>query len=222
MTVPHYITIMWQEVRTGSDILLRSPSARRTLIWLHGLGDSADGFAPLFQQQLQLPDTNVLLLTAPQRAVTLNGGMVMNSWYDIKTLGAREINSEVLDSAERILRVIRDLPPQPIYLGGFSQGAAMSLFVALQNADLPIQGVIALSGYCFPITISAARIETPVFLYHGLDDSIIAEEKARRSYDAELGALTSKTYTTERSLAHSVSLTEIQTLKRWLLQLWST
>jgi len=34
-----------------------------------------------------VPDTcKVILPTAPQRAVTLNNGMVMNSWYDIKTL----------------------------------------------------------------------------------------------------------------------------------------
>jgi hypothetical protein len=33
-------------------------------------------------------DTKIVLLTAPIRAVTINGGMKMTSWYDIKKLSA--------------------------------------------------------------------------------------------------------------------------------------
>jgi predicted esterase len=142
--------------------------------------------------------------------------MVMNSWYDITSLGSREINSEVHDSAARILRVMSDLPPQPLYIGGFSQGAAMSLFVGLQNQDLPIRGVVALSGYCFPINVAEARAQTPVFLYHGLDDAVIPEVKARMSYEAALSRAV-KTYKTEAGLEHSVSFREIADLQQWLL-----
>jgi len=59
------------------------------LIWLHGLGDSAAGFADIFlDERFNLVPNNckVLLLTAPQRPVSLNDGMVMNSWYDIENL----------------------------------------------------------------------------------------------------------------------------------------
>jgi phospholipase/carboxylesterase len=58
-----------------------------SLIWLHGLGDSSDGFFSFFQ----FPESpvnhgcRVKLLQAPRRASSINGGMKMNSWYDIKT-----------------------------------------------------------------------------------------------------------------------------------------
>ena len=56
---------------------------------MHGLGDSAYGFLDVFMdEQFNLVPAHckVVLLTAPERPVTLNGGMVMNSWYDISEL----------------------------------------------------------------------------------------------------------------------------------------
>jgi hypothetical protein len=35
----------------------------------------------------------VILLTAPERAVTMNGGHKMNSWYDIEDLQSIKINN---------------------------------------------------------------------------------------------------------------------------------
>lgn len=46
---------------------------------MHGLGDSAEGFLPLFKMDSVIEDCRVVLLTAPIRRVTLNGGMLMNS-----------------------------------------------------------------------------------------------------------------------------------------------
>ncbi len=41
-----------------------------------------------------VPDTcKVRLLTAPERPVTLNGGMPMNSWYDIFSLRGDSMKS---------------------------------------------------------------------------------------------------------------------------------
>ena len=60
-----------------------------SLVWLHGLGDSAYGFADVFLEPSYnvVPDScKVILPTAPKRAVSCNMGMFMTSWYDIKTL----------------------------------------------------------------------------------------------------------------------------------------
>ena len=57
-----------------------------SLIWLHGLGDSSEGFCDYFQMNespLHL-GARIKLLQAPSRSVTINGGMKFNSWYDIK------------------------------------------------------------------------------------------------------------------------------------------
>lgn len=74
-----------------------------TVVWLHGLGDSAAGFVDVFynpQYQVVPNIAKVVLMTAPVRAVTLNNGMEMTSWYDIlslETLGAsKNIDMEQL------------------------------------------------------------------------------------------------------------------------------
>jgi len=67
-----------------------------SLIWLHGLGDSAYGFQDVFlDDNLNIvpPSCKVILATAPERAVTCNGGMVMTSWYDIHELGLPHTSS---------------------------------------------------------------------------------------------------------------------------------
>ena len=58
----------------------------KTLIFMHGLGDTALGFYDIFYEVGLLYDAKVVLLTAPEQAVSINMGMVMPSWYDIKSL----------------------------------------------------------------------------------------------------------------------------------------
>ena len=56
------------------------------MIFMHGLGDSAEGFRPVFGAGgplSGLKGVKVVLPTAPIRKVTLNGGIEMTSWFDI-------------------------------------------------------------------------------------------------------------------------------------------
>ena len=60
-----------------------------SLVWLHGLGDSAYGFKDAFlDEKLNIvpPSCKVILPTAPTRAVSINMGAKMTSWYDILSL----------------------------------------------------------------------------------------------------------------------------------------
>ena len=121
--------------------------AKYALIWLHGLGDSAQGFADLFlQEESRFTPANckVVLLTAPERPVTLNGGMRMNSWYDIYSLRGDHIKS--LDdlyekySREELLQSVAIVTKRldqevdllkgdstKVFIGGFSQGCALAV-----------------------------------------------------------------------------------------------
>ena len=66
--------------------MLPKADHKYSLVWLHGLGDSANGFADVFLDKRfnMVPETcKVILPTAPVQAVTCNGGMHMTSWYDI-------------------------------------------------------------------------------------------------------------------------------------------
>jgi predicted esterase len=57
------------------------------LIWLHGLGDTSEGFVDYFQMKDSplFHGAKITLLQAPWRAVTINDGEECNSWYDILT-----------------------------------------------------------------------------------------------------------------------------------------
>ena len=84
-----------KQVLPDQSIVLSPKEAHKySLIWvfinltqMHGLGDSSMGFLDLFANlPIVKPSTKVLLLQAPNRRVTINMGMEMTSWFDIKVL----------------------------------------------------------------------------------------------------------------------------------------
>ena len=101
-----------KEMIRNEDIYLIPKSGKydSVLVWMHGLGDSAKGFYPIFKGYKLLGNAKVVLLTAPKRAVTLNFGMVMTSWFDIKSLEATDekgfSQEQFRESAERIKKVL--------------------------------------------------------------------------------------------------------------------
>merc|ERR1712232_104602 len=65
-----------------------------TCIFMHGLGDTANGFAGVCHSfAVEMPHVRFICPTAPVAPVTLNGGMLMTSWYDIKGLDGRSLES---------------------------------------------------------------------------------------------------------------------------------
>ena len=75
-----------------------------TLIFLHGLGDSAHGFTDVFMDMEIVPDCfKVILPTAPRKPVSCNKGYVMNSWFDIYSL--KSGNSGVTDPTQRLQKI---------------------------------------------------------------------------------------------------------------------
>ena len=74
--------------KVDKSILLTLEKPYFSLIWLHGLGDSSAGFLDFFQMDTSpvFKGARVKLLHAPIRPVTINSGMTMPSWYDIREL----------------------------------------------------------------------------------------------------------------------------------------
>ena len=57
-----------------------------TIIFLHGLGNSAEGLVGIFEDEtngLTNKRCRVVLPTAPRCKVSIQGGYEMNSWFDI-------------------------------------------------------------------------------------------------------------------------------------------
>jgi lysophospholipase-2 len=164
-----------------------------TIIFMHGLGDTAEGwidtaadyFAPA------LPHAKFILPTAPTRPITINGGMPMPGWYDIASLGLSRA-SEKYDGIEEARTKIVELmeaelkagiQANRIVLAGFSQGGAMSLFVGLDSAHT-LAGILVMSGYLpLPSAIHTndKSLATPVLHLHGDDDRVVPLLLARES-----------------------------------------
>ena len=183
----------------------RSPSA--VVILTHGLGDSARGWAQAALQLCsELPWTRWVLPSAPNKPVTLNGGISMPAWYDIVGLSDRaaEHCDGIQQSHETLLRLVnKELESLQLHdpedgsrlvLAGFSQGGAMSLHTALRwPGVLPLPaGVLCMSGYLpLPDTheaqlpgVSGGRIlQTPMLLCHGDADPMVRPEWSTATVD---------------------------------------
>ena len=182
------------------DTIIQEPlsdsRARITLIWLHGMGVDGSDFES-FQKELSqfgsLDNVRMVLPTAPVRDITAYK-LTMNGWYDLYSESLDEQEKEDIDgmnqSAEFINALIEEqrqkYPESPIWLGGFSQGAAMALIVGMSQIP-PIAGIIALSGYVpnhprFEELSDVAK-QTPIYMAHGTLDPVISIAQARRSLE---------------------------------------
>jgi len=179
-----------------------------SLVWLHGLGDSAQGFYDIFLDNKigLVPKTcKVILPTAPERAVSCNNGYVMTSWYDIMSLDRAEISTpeqneknysqeEITDSVSIVTKLL-DAEVETlggdhskVFIGGFSQGCAISLATFLRYDKGALGGVIGLSGaHCATTDWDNIDLDlkkkTEMFLYHGEHDNMIPCNLAIKSYE---------------------------------------
>jgi phospholipase/carboxylesterase len=108
-------------------------------------------------------------------------------WYSFTSAGQLTDRSvtELATSRQVLTEWIQSLPEHtgvPLsrtWIGGFSQGGAMSLDLGL---NLPVAGVIVLSGYLHPDNQSASHTP-PVLIVHGSQDDVVPLTAARRSRD---------------------------------------
>ena len=207
-----------------------APSPTAAVILLHGLGADGHDFAGLVPE-LDLTGCQGIRFVfphAPSIAVTVNGGHAMPAWYDISGTdlvsdqdAAGIQNSELAVLALIANEIARGIPAERIVLAGFSQGAAMTLHTALR---LPFQlaGIVVLSGYLpladrLAIERTHANLRTPIFMAHGLHDSVVVPrrgEEARDALRAQGYAVQWHTYETE----HNVIPQEIEDMGAFLRQ----
>jgi phospholipase/carboxylesterase len=207
------------------------PEADCSVIWLHGLGADGHDFEPIVPE-LRLPsDMRVRFVFphAPERPVTINGGMRMRAWYDILTLdrSGPEDEAGVLESGRLLERLIereheRGSDYARIVVAGFSQGGAIALHTALRFSQR-LAGVMALStylplsqGFAADIAARAAAIELPIFMAHGSLDPMLPIDLGRSSRRL-LEQAGYRVEWHEYAMAHSVCGEEIADIRRWLI-----
>ena len=208
-----------------------APSPAATVIWLHGLGADGYDFVDIVPA-LRLPGTPAVRFVfphAPMRPVTINQGMVMRAWYDVRNdAGARrEDEPGVRESQRRIDALIarekaRGVSASRLVLAGFSQGGAMALQTGLRHPER-LAGVMALS--CFlplPDTLaaeaSAANRDVAIFLAHGVHDPLIPLARARHAHEALTG-LGYRVEWRDYAMPHAVCDAEIRDIAAWLARI---
>jgi phospholipase/carboxylesterase len=173
-----------------------APNPDAAVIWMHGLGDDGSGWSEIVPS-LGLPKHLALRFIfphAPVMAVTINNGMRMRAWYDIRQTdlaeradlaGVRRSQAQV--DALLAREASRGVAPRRTLLAGFSQGGAVALYAGLRF-DARLAGIMALSAYLIDADhvmaqASAANRDVPIFMAHGTRDQVIAFAWAEHSRD---------------------------------------
>ena len=217
-------------MKTSLDFINIEPTktADAVVIWLHGLGDSGAGFAGVVPV-LGLPNghaTRFIFPHAPEQPVTINGGMVMPSWYDIKTMdvdGRADLNT--LQQSEKLVSELIDtqisqgISAERIILAGFSQGGVLALFTGLRNKH-KLAGIAGLSCYLATndqpqLGAQGANKATPIFSSHGQQDNVVPFAAVRDACERLMAADFEVTWS-QYSMEHSVCEQQLQKMGQWI------
>ena len=109
-----------------------NPNPTAAVIWLHGLGASGHDFEPVVPE-LGLPDNAAVRFIfphAPNMPVTINGGMTMPAWYDIKAMDIDRVvdTDQLMASSDAVAKLVdreieRGVKSENIVIAGFPRGA---------------------------------------------------------------------------------------------------
>jgi len=210
-----------------------------TVIFMHGLGDSGYGWKPAADQLSRdqgLQHVKWVLPHAPLLPCTADGGRIMPAWFDIFSFGFKgpEDETGILRSRDEVNNLIAQevaegLPANRIVLGGFSQGAAMTLVTGLTTPH-QLAGLTVFSGW-FAIKekikelLQSPATTIPIFCGHGEDDPLVPLSLGEISKEElkNVGANEAKEsgepgifFRAYPNLGHSVDAQEIDDWTNWL------
>jgi phospholipase/carboxylesterase len=191
------------------------------VILLHGRGAEAKTIFSI--QGLLDSRFCVIAITAPYPSSI--GGF---EWFHSNPrAGDEEIDdAERFDDAEKILTNditlhIKRLNAEksPLFLWGFSQGAAMSLIIGLRG-EIKVKGIVPMSGF-LPSPIRRWKnwnTNVHVLLAHGSRDEVLSPETSRNT-QRFLESIGIAAEYQEYNGPHKMSLTSIAYINNWIKQL---
>jgi phospholipase/carboxylesterase len=208
------------EIETGGRV-------QSSILWLHGLGADGHDFEPVVPH-LGLKDRGVRFVFphAPRRAVTINMGLLMPAWFDVRSqdFGADIDTEGIRLSVGQVEALIarekeRGIPAERILLAGFSQGGVIALCTALRHPER-LAGAMGLSTFLTAEALvegelSPANAGLPIFLGHGDEDPMIPIEWAETARD-RLEALDHPVTWKSYPMAHQVCAEEIADIAAWM------
>ena len=207
--------------------LIREPTRKAEqppslLLLLHGVG-SHEGDLMSLAPHL---DERFFIVSA-RAPFTLAPGSY--AWYHVAFTPAGPVidPAEAEAAQDAVIRFAAEaleaygLDPNGIYLLGFSQGAILSLSLALTRPDL-LAGVVAISGRTLPQSVPTSDPPPgteglPVFIAHGTQDAVLPIQYARQTHDIFSRLPVSLTYR-EYPTGHRISAALLAEASEWLTQ----
>ncbi len=200
----------------------KSTATTPVIILLHGYGSNE---ADLFDLAGQLPpDAVVISARAP---LTLGNNSF--AWYPIDRANAGTEHAATVEKArQQILQFIDEVAKKyhtqapHIYLMGFSQGAIMSLSIAMTQPD-KIRGIAVMSGRLLeeikPQITTADKInKVAIFIGHGTEDKVLPITDGRYEHSF-LDNMKVKNEYHEYKMIHTISIEELSDIQKWLANL---
>jgi phospholipase/carboxylesterase len=153
-----------------------------TIVLLHGWGANHHDLGEL-APYFQLPEYQFLFPNGIfDHEYTDTGKM----WYSFtgagqltdRSMAQRETSRQILTDWIESLPATTGIPLDRTWIAGFSQGGAMTLDIGL---NLPVAGLIVLSGYLHPDVPKPPVAAPPVTIVHGRQDDVVPISAARKS-----------------------------------------
>lgn len=200
--------------------LIRPPTGdpADALVLFHGRGTSEHDLYPLLDA---LDPQRKLLGATPRGPLVLPPGGA--HWYVVRDIGFpdRDTFMASYDLASGWLDALAEeteIPPERTVIGGFSQGAVMSLALGLGRGRPRPAGIIALSG--FVPTVDGFELDLtpplpPVAIGHGTYDPVISVDWGRKA-KALLEEAGAQVLYKESPIPHSVDPSFIVELQPWV------
>ena len=182
----------------GIDVLtLLRPQAKKTVVLLHGYGANNEDLASLAPILDREQKWNWIFPNGIQ-AVPMGGYMSARAWFPLRMaeIEAAAMRGETVDfttvrpngmkeAEERLTSLLEALRIEPadLVLGGFSQGAMMTVQLAI-NLNAKPKGLLLFSGSLINRNEWLEKLpnlaQVPVFQSHGRGDQILGFEYAER------------------------------------------
>ena len=198
------------------------------VIWLHGLGADCHDFVPIVPELKLNTCVKFIFPDAPIRPITINGGVKMRAWYDIRdltrldnTIDYNGINQSVEQVEELIkLQIQNGFEPQQIFIAGFSQGGVIAYSLVLKTAH-KLRGAVIISAYLPNLSFLGVNIgegfnhSIPILACHGKQDMVVPYELGMSAYET-LHNLKYNIVWRNYSIEHTVSIEEVRDIGLWV------
>lgn len=212
---------LFKDEASGLYYLLKKGDPKKpTVVLLHGYGSNERdlfSFANVFPE-----GTNIICARGP-----ISYSSSSFAWYDIqfRNDGNHQRNiDQAYASVEKITGFLQSVLKNngltgKIILGGFSQGAIMSLYLAINQPTL-MNGIIGMSGTLLeenlkPISANKKQYETlKVYYAHGTNDQLLPITHGRKCKQLIDDAEMQLSYY-EYPITHTISQQEVKDMVEW-------